>query len=165
MHIFLASSVKRAYTTLEHFRKEMLKEGIRVYYYGSTTSNGGQIDDNVRGGIKAANLVLAFIQEGDEDEIEQIERSIRITGEFYKPIQIIIQNTALTPDLQAAYPDAIIFDEAHPEKIQEIISKRAEAVYQSPDVNFKKEVIWKLYELAAKYFVETYQPVTQVAVV
>ncbi len=166
MIVFLACSDERIYTVMSDFIDELnRKEGVIILHRGPHISYDGQIpEDAARGGIKPCNIVLAIIQEGDTD-VEQIERSIVYAADFRKPVQIIIQNTALTPDLQAAYPDAIIFDEAHPEKIQEIIRERAEAVYQSPDVNFKKEVIWKLYELAAKYFVETYQPVTQVATV
>lgn len=166
MIIFLACSDERIYTTMDDFRNELLsKEGVLISHRHRSSFSNGQIpEDAARGGIKPCNVVLAIIQEGDMD-VEQIERSIVYAGDFRKPVQIIIQNTALTPELQTAYPDAIIFDEQHPEKIQEIIRERAEEVYQSPDVNFKKEVIWKLYELAAKYFVETYEPATQTATV
>ncbi len=164
MHIFLACSDERIYTTMEDFRSELRKkEGVVTLYRDLHLSYGGELPKDVaRGGIKPSNVVLAIIQEGDTD-VEQIERSIGFAGDFYKPVLVIIQNTALTHELQKKYPDAVIFDEEHPEKIQEIISKRAEKVYQSPDVNFKKEVIWRLFELAAKYFVKTYQLATQVA--
>jgi len=151
---------------MDDFKNQLLsKEGALVLYRDLITSSNRQVSvDVARKSIKPCNVVLAIIQEGDTD-VEQIERSIVYAADFRKPVQIIIQNTALTPHLQTAYPDAIIFDEAHPEKIQEIIRERAEEVHQSPDVKFKKEVIWKLYELAAKYFVETYQPATQASIV